>query len=105
VGLARINIGNRTLAVEGSDSTAYEASALNQYISIQENGEKAFIPQFDADGNQTLIKTATGIWSAVYNAECRPVSFTNSTASTTVECAYDSMGRCCFKRVEQRALR
>ncbi len=27
----------------------------------------------DADGNQPLIKTETGIWSVLYNAENRPI--------------------------------
>lgn len=31
------------------------------------------IPQYDADGNQTLIKTSTSVWSVTYNAENRPV--------------------------------
>ena len=72
---------------------------LNQYTSIQEASEAAFTPQFDADGNQTLIKTETGIWTAVYNAENRPVSFTNEATGTVVSCAYDSMGRRSFKKV------
>ena len=33
----------------------------------------SFTPQYDADGNQTLIKTSTGIWSVTYNAENSPV--------------------------------
>ena len=72
---------------------------LNQYTSIQEASEAAFTPQFDADGNQTLIKTEIGIWTAVYNAENRPVSFTNEATGTVVSCAYDSMGRRSFKKV------
>ena len=72
------NVGNRQQATEGNDVTLYDASALNQYTSISENGVAAFVPQYDADGNQTLLKTETGIWSAVYNAENRPVSFSNS---------------------------
>ena len=93
------NIGNRQQATEGNDVTLYDANALNQYTSISENGGAAFVPQFDVDGNQTLIKTDTGIWSAVYNAENRPVTFTNSDSSTVVECAYDSMGRRAYKKV------
>ncbi len=27
------------------------------------------------NGNQTLIKTSTGVWSGTYNAENRPVLF------------------------------
>ena len=93
------NIGNQTTAVEGDNSTVYTANALNQYTSIQENAQEAFSPQFDTDGNQTLIKTSTGIWSAVYNAENRPITFTNSENNTVVECQYDSMGRRAYKKV------
>ncbi len=93
------NIGNRQQATEGNDITVYDANELNQYTAISENGASAFVPQFDADGNQTLIKTEPGIWSAVYNAENRPVTFTNSESNTIVECQYDSMGRRAYKKV------
>ncbi len=72
------NLGNRLNSSEGEKSTTYMTNNLNQYTSVQENSDAAFIPQFDPDGNQTLIKTETGIWSTVYNAENRPVSFSNS---------------------------
>ena len=55
--------------------------------------------QFDTDGNQTLIKTDTGIWSTVYNAENRPISFLNEATGTMVECAYDRQGRRTYKKV------
>lgn len=93
------NIGNRQFALEDNTATMYDTNALNQYTAISENGAAAFIPQFDADGNQTLIKTSTGIWSAAYNAENRPVTFTNSESNTIVECQYDSMGRRAYKKV------
>ena len=93
------NIGNREFALEDGKASMYDTNALNQYTSISENGAAAFVPQFDADGNQTLIKTDTGIWSAVYNAENRPVTFTNSESNTVVECQYDSMGRRAYKKV------
>ena len=57
-------VGNRTTA----EGKTYTANNLNQYIAIDD-----FVPQYDADGNQTLIKTETGIWSVVYNAENRPI--------------------------------
>ena len=38
------NIGTRRMAMESSDYTLYEANALNQYTSIQENEEAAFTP-------------------------------------------------------------
>ena len=93
------NIGNRQQASEGNDVTMYDANVLNQYTAISENGAIAFVPQFDADGNQTIIKTETGIWSAVYNAENRPVTFTNNESDIVVECAYDNMGRRAYKKV------
>lgn len=45
---------------------------------MEESGETPFVLQYDASGNQkTLIKTATGVWTAVYNAANRAVSFTS----------------------------
>ena len=88
------NIGNRITATEGNESTTYIANALNQYTAMGD-----FTPLFDADGNQTRIKTETGIWEVIYNAENRPVSFTNTESNTVVECAYDSMGRRAYKKV------
>ena len=93
------NIGNRQFALEDNTAAMYDTNALNQYSAIAENGATEFVPQFDADGNQTLVKTDTGIWSAVYNAENRPVTFTNNESNTVVECAYDSMGRRAYKKV------
>ena len=99
------NIGNR-LSSHSSEAvsdeatmTEYSTNALNQYAAVYENGAATFAPLFDADGNQSLIKTSTGIWTAIYNAENRPVSFTNAEGSTVVECTYDCMGRRCFKKV------
>ncbi len=54
---------------------------------------------YDDAGNQTLVKTSTGIWSVVYNAENRPTSFTNTHSGTIVECTYDYMGRRATKKV------
>ena len=93
------NIGNRQSSMEGNIAVLYDTNELNQYASVSENGAAAFQAQFDVDGNQTLIKTSTGIWRTVYNAENRPVSFTNADTSTVVECAYDSMGRRAYKKV------
>ena len=93
------NIGNRLTATEAGKATSYTANELNQYTSIQENEDATFSPLFDEDGNQTRIKTETGIWDVVYNAENRPVSFSNSESDTVIECAYDYMGRRCFKKV------
>ena len=88
------NIGNRETATESDITTNYTANALNQYTAVGD-----FTPTFDADGNQTLVKTTTGIWSITYDAENRPVSFTNAETNTGIECAYDHMGRRATKKV------
>ena len=89
------NIGNRETAQEAAESaTAYESNNLNQYTAIGE-----FEPAYDDAGNQTKVKTSTGIWSVVYNAENRPTEFINEAAGTVVECAYDYKGRRATKKV------
>ena len=93
------NVGNRQSSIEDNNVAMYDTNNLNQYTSISENGAAAFVSQFDADGNQTLLKTETGIWSAVYNAENRPVSFSNSENNMVVEYAYDSYGRRAYKKI------
>lgn len=47
-----------------------------EQVIVLENEEKPFLPEFEADGNQNRFKTATGIWSAVYDAKNRPTNFT-----------------------------
>ena len=99
------NIGNRTTSREGTDSlpTTYVANRLNQYTDITEGTEPPFVPTYDADGNQTKIRTATGVWTAEYNALNRPVRFTRTAEDgtvTTVTGDYDYMGRRIFKKVE-----
>ena len=96
------NVGNRRMSMEAGDYAFYEANELNQYTDItgsENEADFSFTPEFDADGNQTSIKTETGIWTTIYNAENRPVSFTNEATGIVVTCAYDSMGRRSFKKV------
>ena len=80
-------VGNRTTA----EGKTYTANNLNQYTAIDD-----FVPEYDADGNQTLVKTSTGIWSVVYNAENRPIRW--QSGDTVITMAFDRMGR----RVEMR---
>ena len=75
-------VGNRTEA----EGKTYTANNLNQYTAIDD-----FTPQYDDDGNQTLIKTETGIWSVTYNAENRPIRWTQG--DTVITMAFDRMGR------------
>ena len=88
------NIGNRKTAREDAEeATAYTTGPLNQYTAIERGEESVFEPVHDADGNQTLIRTSTGIWQVAYDAENRPVRFVNESTNTVVECTYDYMGR------------
>ncbi len=89
------NIGNRETAQEAAESaTTYASNRLNQYTAIGD-----FEPTYDDAGNQTKVKTSTGIWTVVYNAENRPISFTNADSGTNVEYSYDYMGRRATKKV------
>ena len=83
------DIGNRIVVDELGTNFAYTANALNQYTNIV--AEAPFTPEFDDDGNQTLVKTSTGIWNVAYNAENRPVVWSNETAVVTMD--FDRMGR------------
>lgn len=96
------NIGNRKCAEEVTKELVYGANNLNQYTFIQEREGEVFVPSFDADGNQTLVKTSTGTWKVAYNAANRPVTFTKTEGktATVVTCTYDSMGRRATKKVE-----
>ncbi|MBQ8517129.1 MAG: RHS repeat protein [Akkermansia sp.] len=89
------NIGNRNTAQEAAEVvTNYSANNLNQYTAIGD-----FTPTFDAADNRTLVKTTTGTWSVTYDAENRPMSFTNTESNTVIECSYDYMGRRATKKV------
>ncbi len=65
------DIGNRITSTDLGINRAYTANSLNQYSAITTSDfglqTSSFEPQFDDDGNQTLIKTSTGIWSVTYN--------------------------------------
>lgn len=61
--------------------------------------EGDLVPAYDADGNATLIKTATGTWSVSYNAENRPIRFECAGTQTVVEMNYDCLGRRFEKKI------
>ncbi|MCD8062217.1 MAG: sugar-binding protein [Akkermansiaceae bacterium] len=92
------NIGNRKTARELGEETSYDANCLNQYTDVVGHGAP-FIPAYDADGNQTRIKTSTGIWEVSYDANDRPVVFTSQDGRTVVTCSYDHQGRRFEKKV------
>ena len=61
-----------------SGRTHLRGQRTQPYTRIEESEETPFVLQYDASGNQkTLIKTATGVWTAMYNATNHAVSFTS----------------------------
>ena len=92
------NIGNREIAQEVAEGITYAANDLNQYTRISTNGEN-FTPEYDEDGNQTLIQTSTGIWKVQYNAQNRAIKFESEDGHTVITCGYDYMGRRFEKKV------
>ena len=85
------NIGNRKTARELEEAFSYESNQLNQYAEIAGGGGD-FTPVYDADGNQTRIRTSTGIWEISYDANNRPVVFTSQDGRTAITCGYDYQG-------------
>ncbi len=70
--------------------------------AISASPREEFHPQFDDEGNQTLIQTATVIWQVTYNGENRPVLWEclstnspthNSSTPTLISMSCDCMGR------------
>ena len=98
------DIGNRITSTDITTNRTYTANSLNQYSAIMTSDSglqtSSFTPQYDDDGNQTLIQTSTGVWSVQYNGENRPVLWTGGTqsAATNIVMSFDRMGR----RVEYR---
>lgn len=94
------NIGNRETAQEASETASgYTTNPLNQYLGITQGTQTPFLPEYDTAGNQTKIRTTTGIWTVSYDANNRPVRFTSEDGQTLVECGYDSQGRRFKKKV------
>ena len=88
------DIGNRLTASERGTNSVYIANQLDQYTVVDD-----FTPQFDDDGNQTLIKTATGIWFVTYNGENRPILWTSG--DNTIYMSFDRMGRRVTKNAQR----
>lgn len=85
------NIGNRENVMDQGQKT-YQSNMLNQYTDITQ-GQVSFLPEYDVNGNQVVLKTSTGEWTVLYNAENRPVNFTHRDGQISVVCVYDHMGR------------
>ena len=88
-------IGNRETSSERGTNCTYAANSLNQYAMVgrvvSNAPQEEFIPQYDDDGNQTLIKTSSGVWLVQYNGDNRPVEW--SDGETTITMKFDRIGR------------
>lgn len=93
------NIGNRKTAQEKTVETTYDTNSLNQYTTLSRSDADLYAPSYDADGNQTDLRTAAGDWTVVYDADNRPARFTSADGSTVIENGYDYMGRRYMKKV------
>jgi len=93
------NIGNRVTAQEDTAQTTYDTNGLNQYTQIDTDGS-AFEPEYDAEGNQTLVKTSTGIWRVAYNAQNRAIRYENESTGDIITCDYDYRGRRILKKAK-----
>ncbi len=70
----------------------FACTPVGELIPAAKNAKSAKIAYaFDDDGNQTLVKTATGIWHVQYNGEGRPVNW--SSGSTNITMKFDRLGR------------
>ena len=87
---------HRISSLDLGTNRTYTANELNQYSLITNLTSDAglqtseFEPQYDDDGNQTLIQTSTGIWSVTYNGENRPVQWSSGVTNITMK--FDRMG-------------
>ena len=97
------DIGNRESSSERGTNTTYAANNLNQCTLVgrvvPNAPQEEFTPQFDDDGNQTLIKTETGVCEVQYNGENRPVRWING--DTVISMSYDRMGRRVTKNAQR----
>ena len=85
------DIGNCLSSIEaGTGNGEQGTGGISNFASSASIAEE-FAPQYDLDGNQTLVQTSTGIWSVIYNGENRPVQWSNGT--TNVAMKFDRMGR------------
>ena len=85
------DIGNRKYATELGTNIVYQANDFNQYVCVSNAETELSVPTYDADGNQTLVKTKTGVWTVVYDGNNRPVQW--SCGSTNILFGYDWLGR------------
>ena len=74
---------------EGGDAEDLVSCVTGRVYVAQ--SEEAF--EYDADGNQTLVTTATGRWRVEYDGENRPVRWTREGDGKTVAMSYDHLGR------------
>lgn len=91
---------NRTAVTETGITNLYTSNELNCLTAITSEDETVHInATYDENANQTTVHTRTGAWNVEYDAENRPVLFSNEETNTVIECLYDSFGRRTVKKI------
>ena len=84
----RAPVRRTTAALASPTNGPDEVASVTSRVHIAKSPQHF---EYDLDGNQTLIKTSTGIWSVTYNGENRPVRWESGDAVITM--SYDRIGR------------
>ena len=67
---------NRQMTTERYVYAMCTAYTFNRHTSLVERGSTTYLaPTYDPDGNQTLVKIGTDIWSVEYDVENRLITF------------------------------
>ena len=82
---------NYAYAFDHIENRATEPVA--EQTAMPSNQLSALQLSYDMDGNMVQVQTATGTWNVEYNAENRPVRWTNAATGTVITMTFDSQGR------------
>ena len=88
------DIGNRVASTDLGTNRTYTANFLNQYTLISNLCDSVtlcddFVPQYDLDGNQTLVKTSTGMWRKIHGYSPRATPKSGWPRKEQVDLRYD----------------
>ena len=88
------DIGNRVASTDLGTNRTYTANFLNQYTLISNLCDSVtlcddFVPQYDLDGNQTLVKTSTGVWHKIHGDSPRATPKSGWPRKEQVDLSYD----------------
>ena len=88
---ARSELTNATASADAAYRYGYGFDDIGNREQSQYDAVGGFAPAYDADVNQTQVKTSTGTWRVAYNGENRPIRW--ESGDTVVTMTFDRMGR------------